>query len=251
MSTKPFAESESVFGNVSASITPMVAKESNMDQVLKRAEKHRDELVQRRKKLSEQLALIDRELNDLDGFFAVAARFGSKEESMQDAARQLASLAFNQWPGPGEQAKGVPLNGLIAGAQSLPHGSKTKVIVNLARELIKLHGPMSARRILELIDKHGQGEALIPGRDEKGRTSYLSAVLSKDGRFESDRDAGGYKLAEPEGPQLPFSVGGSGGIGRIAEIRGGVSPGRKPQQNPYRQKVNPGAENTGDADDLV
>ena len=215
-----------------------------MDEVFEKASKRREELKDRRRKLHMQIAQVEGELRELESFFQVAVRFGAKATidavTAEDAAQQLSSLAG---PGPwlpGVQAEiggggGVPLNAFVHGViGGVPHGSKTKVIVNMARDIIRAQGPLPARRILELIDQSGAGEALIPGRDEKGRISYLSAVLSKDERFESDRDAGGYKLVEPEGP--PRSAG-------LATIRA--------QQEYYRRKVNPGAGNAGDVDDLL
>jgi hypothetical protein len=224
-----------------------------MDEVLEKARKRREELVDRRRKLQMQMAQVDGELKELESFFLVAVRFGAKDAidtiNAQDAAQQLASLAAQgpwsgtQWPGfqaevvDGVTGRNAFIHGVVgvgAGGVAVPHGSKTKVIVNLARDIIRALGPLPARRILEMIDQSGAGEALIPGRDEKGRISYLSAVLSKDERFESDRDAGGYKLVEQEGPPP-----------------GPRLAGMKPQQEYYGRKVNPGAENAGDPDDLL
>ena len=220
-----------------------------MDEVFEKASKRREELKDRRRKLQMQIAQVEAELRELESFFQVAVRFGAKATidavDAEDAAQQLSSFAGprsgTQWPGfqtetvnavTGRNAFVHGVVGVGIGSVAVPHGSKTKVIVNLARDIIRMQGPLPARRILELIDQSGAGEALIPGRDEKGRISYLSAVLSKDERFESDRDAGGYKLVEPEGP--PRNAG-------LAAA----------QQEYYRRKVNPGAGNTGDADDLL
>ena len=215
-----------------------------MDRVLERAAQRRDELLHRRRKLVEQITQVEGELKELDGFFSVAARFGAKENSMQDAARQLAGLAAGAWPA-GEQAGGVPLSAFVQGVQGVPHGSKTKAIVTMSREIISEHGALPARKILDMLDERGAGETLIPGRDVKGRISYLSAVLSKDEQFKSDRDAGGYTLAEAEGPQRPATT-----VRRV-DVRSFAGPGRRADLNPYKQKVNPGAENTGDTDDLL
>lgn len=179
-----------------------------MDEVFERASKRRSQLQDARRKLRTQLEEVDAELKELDGFFNVAARFGGKEpSSLREApVKSSAFVGPRQWPEvhpaqpwPGD--KGSSLSNMIAGAHAVPHGSKTRLIVHLARDIVKAHGALPARRILELLDQIGAGETLIPGRDIKGRISYLSAVLSKDERFKSDRDAGGYMLAEEETPR--------------------------------------------------
>ncbi|MFP3541031.1 hypothetical protein, partial [Pseudomonas sp. SIMBA_044] len=100
---------------------------------------------------------------------------------VDSAAHKLASLAH------------------LGAARPVPHGSKRKIITDSAREIIRDHGPASARRILEFLDAKGIG-AVVPGRDDKQRVGYVSAVLSRDPMFTSDRDLGGYMLTEEAPP---------------------------------------------------
>lgn len=160
--------------------------------ILDRATSRRAFLQDRRRRLLAQLEGVDAELRDLEGFFKVAASLQDGPPKPPFGGSRFPDPA-KAWPFPGTASIGTEINPL-----TVAHGSKTRYIVNSARKIIKQHGALPARRILQMLDDQGLGSVLIPGKDEKGRVSYLSAVLSKDDRFASDRDAGGYILVEAE-----------------------------------------------------
>jgi hypothetical protein len=198
-----------------------------MNEVFEKASERRKALHARRQKLVEQLMAVEQELKEIENFFAVAAKFGGEPPPVADdtgvrtpvgvmypngavtvhvAPAAAAAAAF---PAKGllhilgEQTSPADVGGMVAPpGQRMGFGfgmvppSKRKEIVELTRQIIHERGPMTARRILQYLDAKGVGQQLVSGRDEKARVSYLSAVLSRDPMFVSNREMGGYMLKE-------------------------------------------------------
>lgn len=125
-------------------------------------------------RLRKEQDLATAELIELDTFFRVAAKYDSSpsEPKIDEAT---ASAVFNE---------------LFGG-----YGSKKRTIVEFSRDAIKKHGPMPASRIVQLMDEAGIG-SVVGGKDSRSRASNLSAILSRDDHFYSDREAGGYRYKE-------------------------------------------------------
>lgn len=183
-----------------------------MDDILERAAERMKELEARQRKLQTMLADVERELAQFENFFAVASKLGAGTPAMTlmgttaaEAANATRTVAV--WPPQGRSDSWENFTRVAAGAT---HGSKSRVIAEAAIKIISERGPLSSRKILEALDEKGIGQTLVPGRDEKGRIGYLSAVLSKDERFVSDRDAGGYIVVAPKEETPP--TGGQEGL---------------------------------------
>jgi hypothetical protein len=185
-------------------LAKIISGSRNMDDIFERASKKRDDLQVRRRRLAAALAEVEVELKEIDSFFAVASRLGANIPSQtetiasDDSPVSAANLGrvLAAWSHGTTAVSGVAAKGAV------PHGAKTRLIVDSARDILRQHGTgLPARRILELMDRKGVGQVLVRGgRDDKSRIAYLSAVLSRDATFKSDRDAGGYVLAEEEAP---------------------------------------------------
>lgn len=113
------------------------------------------------------------ELLELDAFFRVAAKLDPTPVSPQEETADT-TLHIRR---------------------TRAYGAKKEQIVAFARNAIREHGAMPASRILELLDSAGLG-TMVGGQDQRGRISNLSATLSRDDRFVSDRNAGGYVYKE-------------------------------------------------------
>lgn len=176
----------------------------------------KDRLEKELSALGKRIAEINSELAAMGSFFEVAAKLS--DEASSPVQRGLPAFPFRGRPrserdlgmvGPPEAGEGmvtVYSHGLGSTGE-VPHGVKGRLICSTAADIIQKHGPRSARRILEEMDRAGAGKVLIPGDDEKMRVSYLSAVLSKDHRFGSDRSKGGYVLIEDEEDDTPHPRG--------------------------------------------
>ena len=78
--------------------------------------------------------------------------------------------------------------------------SKKDRIAAAAAEIITKNGPKPTRDLLPLIEASG---VLIGGGD---KLQALSAVLSRDDRFKTDRAAGGWVLLQPHKEEPPQGV---------------------------------------------
>ncbi|REF02463.1 hypothetical protein [Cupriavidus plantarum] len=163
-----------------------------MDDIIKKAYERRDGLSRRRDALRSELEAIESELRELEGFFSVAERYGAVRPRV--VIRKSGEMPRTIWPERQSIEEWAALT-----ANQIRFGEKTKAIAEQAAEIIKREGAMTSRRILEAMDAQGSG-SLIPGREPKARISYLSAILSKDERFRSDKDLGGYVLKENTPP---------------------------------------------------
>ena len=168
--------------------------------ILEKAEGRRSTLQKQREQLMETIDKIDAELRDLEGFFKVAARLQNTSNALRNAR-----VVTAEWPIPADAATRTLVN--------LAQGNKAHAIAKEAIEIIRRHGPQTARGVLELMDANGLGNLVSPDKDKSARISYVSSVLSKDERFASDREKGGYVLVEqkekdPQGQILegPSSV---------------------------------------------
>ncbi|KVO21398.1 hypothetical protein WJ74_02880 [Burkholderia ubonensis] len=150
--------------------------------ILEKARVRRDSLQKQREQLMETVDRINAELGDLAQFFKIAERL--QANSVVSGSTQMAPA----WP----HATDVAIKTLGALAQ----GNKSQMIARQAMEIIKQHGPQTARGVLKLMDENGLGELVSPDKDINARISYVSSVLSKDERFASDREKGGYVLVE-------------------------------------------------------
>lgn len=131
------------------------------DNVLGKARQRHDILTANAARLQVELDRILSEIKDLDGFFRVA-------EKLADV---------------------VPTREVFRQA------SKRALITDFAKDAILRSGALSSSMILDEIEKTGHG-GWVGGKDRRARVSNIAALMSRDARFVSDRQAGGYLLKD-------------------------------------------------------
>lgn len=153
--------------------------------------------------LKKRLAEVEGELSDIERFFTVAAKLSDEMSPVQRGlpdfpfrghSRSAEDRGMMLPPKADSRSFVITAQGVID-PEDLRHGEKGRMIRTEAEQIIRTAGPLTARGILEIMDKRGTG-SLVTGSDEKSRVSYLSAILSRDDRFESDRSQGGYVLKD-------------------------------------------------------
>jgi hypothetical protein len=131
-----------------------------MDNIIAKAKQRHEALTIKAERLKAELDIIFSEIRELDGFFKVTEKLEAELDPAREAARQT---------------------------------SKRALITNFAQSAISRIGAMTSSMVLDEIDKAGHAD-WVGGKDRRGRVSNISALLSRDTRFVSDRQAGGYIL---------------------------------------------------------
>jgi hypothetical protein len=131
-----------------------------------------------------ELAEIDRKLAELVPLQARREQL----RSFLSLANSLFSVTVKQ---PAPEPQYVPFT--FAAHVS----SQKERIAVAAAEVIATSGPMGSRRMVQLIEAKG---VIIGGADKVGS---LSAVLSRDDRFKSNRAAGGWVLVQSRKEETP------------------------------------------------